>query len=152
MSIKFIWEMCSLSSIFPIDFLSGWFIHSSEWSFEVTYFMLLSISPFQVCSVQSSHSVVSDSWQPHGLQNARPPCPSPTPRVYSNSCPLSQWCHPTIILCRPPLLLPSIFPGIRVFSNESALRIRWPRYWIWLIDDSYILWYLKAGNEHKIIL
>ena len=88
--------MCSLSSIFPIDFLSGWFIHSSEWSFEVTYFMLLSISPFQVCSVQSSHSVVSDSWQPHGLQNARPPCPSPTHGVYPNSCPLSQWCHPTI--------------------------------------------------------
>ena len=47
-------------------------------------------------SVQFSHSVVSDSLQPHGLQHARPPCPSPTPRVYSNSCPLSQWCHPTI--------------------------------------------------------
>ena len=41
-------------------------------------------------------SVVSDSWQPHGLQYARPPCPSPTPRVYSNSCPLSWWYHPTI--------------------------------------------------------
>ena len=47
-------------------------------------------------SVQFSHSVVSDSLQPHGLQNARPPCPSPTPRVYSNSCPLRQWCRPTI--------------------------------------------------------
>ena len=41
-------------------------------------------------------SVVSDSLRPPGLQHARPPCPSPTPRVYSNSCPLSQWCHPTI--------------------------------------------------------
>ena len=41
-------------------------------------------------------SVVSDSLQPHGAQQARPPCPSPTPRVYSSSCPLSQWCHPTI--------------------------------------------------------
>ena len=40
--------------------------------------------------------VVSDSLQPHGLQHTRPPCPSPTPRVYSNSCPLSRWCHPTI--------------------------------------------------------
>ena len=39
---------------------------------------------------------VSDSWQPHGLQHARPPCPSPIPTVYSNSCPLSRWCHPTI--------------------------------------------------------
>ena len=43
-----------------------------------------------------SHSVMSDSLQPHGLQHARPPCPSPTPRVYSNSCPLSPWCHPAI--------------------------------------------------------
>ena len=47
-------------------------------------------------SVQFSRSVVSDSLQPHGLQHARPPCPSPTPGVYSNSCPLSQWCHLTI--------------------------------------------------------
>ena len=48
-------------------------------------------------SVQFSRSVVSDSLRPHGLQHARPPCPSPTPRVYSNSCPLSQWCHPVIL-------------------------------------------------------
>ena len=47
-------------------------------------------------SVQFSCSIVSDSLWPHGLQHARPPCLSPTPRVYSNSCPLSQWCHPTI--------------------------------------------------------
>ena len=47
-------------------------------------------------SVQFSCSVMSDSLQPHGLQHARPPCPSPTPGVYSNSCPLSWWCHPTI--------------------------------------------------------
>ena len=43
-----------------------------------------------------SHSVMSDSLQPHGLQHARPLCPLPTPRVYSNSCPLNRWCHPTI--------------------------------------------------------
>ena len=47
-------------------------------------------------SVQFSRSVVSDSFQPQGIQHGRPPCPSPTPGVYSNSCPLSQWCHPTI--------------------------------------------------------
>ena len=47
-------------------------------------------------SVQFNCSVVSDSLQPHGLQHARAPCPSPTPSVYSNSCPLSRWCHPTI--------------------------------------------------------
>ena len=47
-------------------------------------------------SVQFSHSVVSDSLRPHGLQHTRLPCPSPSPRVYSNSYPLSWWCHPTI--------------------------------------------------------
>ena len=47
-------------------------------------------------SVQFSRSVVSDSLRLHGLQHARPPCPSPTPGVYTNSCPLSWWCHPTI--------------------------------------------------------
>ena len=53
------------------------------------------------------------------------PCPSPTPGAYSNSCPPSN--H--LILCCPLLLQPSIFPSIRVFSNESALHIRWSRYW-----------------------
>ena len=77
---------------------------------------------------QFSRSVVSDSMWPHELQHARPPCLSPTPRVYSNSCPLSRWCHPTISSSRPLLLLPSVFPSIRVFSSESVLRIRWPKY------------------------
>ena len=48
------------------------------------------------CILQLSRSVISDSLRPHGLQHARPPCPSPAPGVYSNSCPLSWWCHPTI--------------------------------------------------------
>ena len=52
--------------------------------------------PNSFSSVQFSCLVVSDSWRPHGLQHARPPCPSPAPRVYSNSCPLSRWYHPTI--------------------------------------------------------
>ena len=47
-------------------------------------------------SVQLSHSVMSNSLRPHGLWHARPPCPSSIPRAYLNSCPLSQWCHPTI--------------------------------------------------------
>ena len=54
------------------------------------------ICSFLSTSVQFSRSVMSNSLRPHGLQHTRPPCPSPTPRVYSNSCPLSQWCHPTI--------------------------------------------------------
>ena len=50
-------------------------------------------------------------------------------RAYSNSCPSCQWCHPTISSCRPLLLLPSIFPGIRVFCTESVLHNMWPKYW-----------------------
>ena len=87
-------------------------------------------------SVQSC-SVMSDSLQPHGLQHARPPCPSPTPRAYSNTCPLSQWCHPTISSSVFPFSsLPSIFPSIRVFSNESVLRIRWPKFWSFIFSIS----------------
>ena len=80
----------------------------------------------QFSSVQFIRSVMSDSPQPQGLQHSRPPCPSPTPGVYSNSCPLMPSNH--LILCHP-LLPSSIFPSIRVFSNESVLRIRWPKYW-----------------------
>ena len=60
---------------------------------------------------------------------SRPPCPTPTHGVHPKPCILSWWCHPTISACRPLLLLPSIFPSIRVFSNESALRVRWPECW-----------------------
>jgi len=73
-----------------------------------------------------SHSFDSDSLQPHRLQHAR--CPSLSPRVCSNSCPLSQWCHPTISSSVTPFSLPSIFPSIRVFSSDFALLIRWPKY------------------------
>ena len=80
-------------------------------------------------SVHFNRSFVSNSLPAHELQHSRHPCPSPTPGLYSNSCLLSRWCHPTIIFCHRLLLLPSIFPSIRVFSNESALCIRWPKYW-----------------------
>ena len=70
-----------------------------------------------------------NSLQPHGQQHTRLPCPSPPPRVCSNSCPSSWWCHPTISSCYHLLLLPSIFSSIRVFSNELARRIRCPNYW-----------------------
>ena len=77
-------------------------------------------------SVQFSCSVMSNSLWPHGLQHARPPCPSPTPRVYSNSCPLSWWCQSTISSSVVPFSsrLQS-FPG-SVFSSDSVLHIRWP--------------------------
>ena len=73
-----------------------------------------------------SCSVMSDSLWPHGLQHARLPCPSPSPRAYSNSCSSSQWYHPTISSCHPFLLLPSNFPSIRVFSNESVFASAGP--------------------------
>ena len=86
-----------------------------------------------------SHSVKSNSLQPHGLQHTRLPCPSPSPGVCSDSLSIESvmpsnhlcgphLCHP-IILCCLLLLLPSIFPSIRGFSNESALHIWWPKYW-----------------------
>ena len=73
-------------------------------------------------SVQFSCSAMSDSLWPHGLQHGRLPCPSPTPRVYSNSCPLSQWCHLVISSSVVPYSshLHSIFPCIRVFSSQFS--------------------------------
>ena len=73
------------------------------WATRKSYTRIMLFKSFSVStsmenfsSVQFSHSVVSDFLRPHGLQHARPPCPSPTPGVYSNSCPLSWWCHQTI--------------------------------------------------------
>ena len=66
---------------------------------------------------------------PLGLQHARLLCPSPTLGAYSNSPIVSVMPFNHLILCHPLLLLPSVFPSIRVFSNESVLRIRWPKYW-----------------------
>ena len=78
----------------------------------------------------------------HESQHARPPCLSPTPGVYSNSMSTeSVMPSSRLILCRPLLLLPSIFPSIRVFSNESGLRIRWPKYWSFGFS-------ISPSNEH----
>ena len=90
--------------------------------------MIMSHSTFKhgeigsLLTVQFSRSVVSDSLQPHGLQHARTPCPSPTPRIYSKLMSI-ELVMPSkhLILCHPLLFLPPIFPIIRVFSNESAL-------------------------------
>ena len=90
-------------------------------------------------SVQSLSRV---SLRPHELQHARLPCLSLSHRVCSNSCPLSRWCHPTIILCLFLLLLSSIFLSIRVFSSESALYIRWPKYWSFSFN-------ISPSNEHS---
>ena len=73
---------------------------------------------FLICLLLFSCPVMSDSLWLHGLQHAGLPCPSPTSSACSNSCPLSQWCHPNISSSVIPLLLPSIFPSIRL-----------PKYW-----------------------
>ena len=84
----------------------------------------------QIRSDQISRSVVSDSLRPHELQHARPPCPSPTPWVHPDSRPSSQWCHPAISSSVVPFSsCPQIPLSIRVFSNESTLHMRWPKYW-----------------------
>ena len=65
----------------------------------------------------------------HGIQHSTLPCPSLSPRVCSNLCPLSQWCHWTISSSVAPFLLALNFSSIRIFFNELALPIRWPKYW-----------------------
>ena len=96
----------------------------------------------RLSSVQFSPSVVSDSLRPHGRQHTRPSCPSTTPRAYTQTYVLELVLPSNhLILCRPLLFLPSIFPSIRVFSNESALRIRWPKYWSFNFK-------INSTNEH----
>ena len=79
--------------------------------------------------IQFSRSAVSDSLRPHELQHAKPPCLSLTPGVHSNTSIELVMPSSRLILCLPLLLLPPIPPSIRVFSNESTLCMRWPKYW-----------------------
>ena len=84
-----------------------------------------------------SCSVMSSSFQPHELQHVRLFCPSPSPGACSNFMSIESVIPSNhLILCHPPLLLPSVFPSIRIFSNESALCIRWPKYWSFSISPS----------------
>ena len=83
-----------------------------------------------VISVQFSHSVMSNFLRPHESQHTRPPYPPPTPRAHSDSCPSSQWCHSAISSSVVPFSsCPQSLPASRVFSNESTLCMRWPKYW-----------------------
>ena len=94
-------------------------------------------------SDQISHSVVSDSLRPHESQHARPPCPITNSRS-SLKLTSIELVMPSshLILCHPLLLLPSIFPSIRVFSSESVLHIRWPKYWSFSFS-------ISPCNEHS---
>ena len=99
----------------------------------------MAYSSQKTCSVQFSCSVMSDSLQPRESQHARPPCPSPTPRVHPNSCIESVIPSSHLILCSPLLLLLPTPP--RVFSNESTLHIRCPKYWSFSLS-------IRPSNEH----
>ena len=93
-----------------------------------------------------SCQVASGSFQPHGLKHTRIPCPPPSPRVCPSSCPLNWWFHPTISSSwHPVLLMPSIFPIIKVFSNELALHIRSPKYWSWS-------WSFSISSKEYLVL
>ena len=93
-------------------------------------------------SVQFSRSVVSNSLWPHESQHARPPCPSQTPGVYSNSCPLTRWCHSTISSSVIPFSsCPQSLPASGSFPNESTLCMRWPKYWSFSFS-------ISPSNEH----
>ena len=78
-----------------------------------------------------------DSLRPHERQHTGPPCPSSTPGVHPNPFPLSWRCHPNI----SSSVVPSVFPSIKVFSNESALHIRGPKYWSFSFN-------ISTSNDH----
>ena len=97
----------------------------------------------QFSSVQSlSHVRLSL----HESQHARPPCPSPSPGVHSDSCPSNQWCHPAISSSVVPFSsCPPIPPSIRVFPSESTLHMRWPKYWSFSFS-------ISPSNEHPRLI
>ena len=92
---------------------------------------------YMFCSVQFSHSVMSNSLWPHESQLTRPPCPITNCQSSLKLMSIESVMPSShLILCRPLLLLPPIPPSIRVFSNESTLHMRWPKYWCFSISPS----------------
>ena len=97
----------------PVTFLHTWWVLTMHEALLIVYSNGFS-------SVQFSRLFVSDSLRPHEAQHARPPCPSPTPRVYPNSCPLSRWCHPTISSSAVPFYsCPQSFPASGSFPMSQ---------------------------------
>ena len=119
-------------------------VNTASSSHSTVQFWYWKVSYFQA-SFQFSCLVMSDSLRPHELQHVRCPCPSPIPGVHSNSRPSSRWCHPAISSCCPLLLLPPIPPSIGVFSSESALRMRWPKYWSFSFS-------ISPSNKHPGVI
>ena len=111
--------------------------YQPHWFVNIYLFSLAAFKIFSLYFSQFSCSVTFNSLRPHGLQFARPPGPSPPPGVLLKLMSI-ELVMPSnhLILCHSRLLLPSIFPSIRVFSNESVLRIRWPKYWSFSLSIS----------------
>ena len=111
--------------IFTIWPLQNKFIYYISWHLKNDLFnhcnlVSLLYFSFLLCSVQFSHSVVSDSLRPHEPQHAGPPCPSPTPGVHLNPCPLSRWCHPNISSSIIPFSsCPQSFPASGSFQMSQ---------------------------------
>ena len=114
------------------------------------------------CSVQFSRSVVSDSLWPHGLQHARPPCPSPTPGVHPDPCPSSQWCHPAISSSAVPFSsLNRGPPGVQALALHALYlqaSISLGPGWAWrekhpLYQSNWChLWRVRAGQKDLVLL
>ena len=115
--------------------------HFSKEDIQMTYRYIKRCPSLIVQSVQFSRSVVSDSLWPHESQHTRPPCLSPTPKVYSNPCPSSWWCHPAISSSVIPFCsCPQSRPASGSFPM-SQLRMRWPKYWSFSFS-------ISPSNEH----
>ena len=93
-----------------------------------------------ISSVQFSHSVMSDSLWPHESQHARPPCPSPTPRVHSNSRPSSRWCHPAISSSVVPFSCPQSLPALESFPTSQLFAWGGQSTEVSALASSYGIW------------
>ena len=103
--------------------------------FDLHFAVDLELKTFILRDCYDSVTQLCPTMPSNGLKHSRLPSPSPSTRVCSNPCPVSQWCHPTISSCHPLLLL-SICPSIMVFSNVLTFCIRWPKYWSFSLSIS----------------
>ena len=136
-------------------------MNSSSFKAQLMPLPLKACKELCLSSVQFSHSVVSDTLWPHESQHTRPPCPSPTPGVYSNSCPSSRWCHPAISSsvapfssCPQSLPASGSFPMSQLFTCVSLFLNDYnnSRYKIVVIDTSYVPGTVMGAYRHEIIL
>ena len=121
-------SICLLKFFSKSVFVSIWWRHVTVLPLQDFYEAQMKIQFNSVISVQFSRSVVSESLRPHELQHTRPPCPSPTSRVYPNSCPLSWWCHLTISSsvvpfssCLQSFLTPGLFKWVKSLHQVAKI-------------------------------